>query len=225
MKTCFVCLRKSAWDFCCLVHFKFEQCLSFCFFSLFDPRMQLALRWRLNCSSCWCGWGERSYPVERHGHGRRKGGQGGLGALLDFENFNKKGCFLSFEREKPNFTTFGPRCKNFENIPWCPPPGKNLSDAHGHGDSPSRPFHWEVDTVQFSFLPLIAPDMEEAWPVRPLALSGIWSGWHWSAVSPTQHGSSFKSRCSHYSPVSVSATLPCVLLTTHQQSREFCMED
>ena len=52
--------------------------------------------------------------------GRRKGRQGGLGPL-DFENFTKKGCFLSFEWEKTNFTTFGPPWKNFGKIPWCPP--------------------------------------------------------------------------------------------------------
>jgi len=29
----------------------------------------------------------------------------------------KKGCFLSFEREKSNFTTFGPTWKNSGKIP------------------------------------------------------------------------------------------------------------
>jgi len=36
-------------------------------------------------------------------------GRGGREALdsLDFENFSKKGCFLSYEWEKANFATFG----------------------------------------------------------------------------------------------------------------------
>jgi len=34
---------------------------------------------------------------------------------LDFENFNKKGCFLDFEWEKTNFTTFGPLKKFWKN--------------------------------------------------------------------------------------------------------------
>ena len=35
--------------------------------------------------------------------------EAGLGGLapLDFKNFSKKGCFLSFEWEKTNYTTFG----------------------------------------------------------------------------------------------------------------------
>jgi len=35
-------------------------------------------------------------------HGRRKGGQGGLGPRRDFEILSKKGCFLSFEWKKTN---------------------------------------------------------------------------------------------------------------------------
>ena len=40
----------------------------------------------------------------------------GRGALAppDFESFSKKGCSLSFEWEKTNFTTFGPPWKNLE---------------------------------------------------------------------------------------------------------------
>jgi len=49
--------------------------------------------------------------------------------LLDLENFSKKRCFLSFEWEKTNFTTFGHPWKNFGKIPVCLP-GKNPSDAH-----------------------------------------------------------------------------------------------
>ena len=51
-----------------------------------------------------------------------EGGRGGL-APLDFENISKKGCFLSFELEKPNFTTFGPLEKLWKN-PLVPPPRK-----------------------------------------------------------------------------------------------------
>ena len=46
------------------------------------------------------------------------GGEGqGAGLPLDFEIFSKKGCSLSFEREKSNFTTFGPPWKNLEKMP------------------------------------------------------------------------------------------------------------
>jgi len=34
----------------------------------------------------------------------------------EFENFSKKRCFLNFECQKPNFTTFGPRGKTFGKI-------------------------------------------------------------------------------------------------------------
>jgi len=50
-------------------------------------------------------------------------------APLDFENFSKKGCFLNFEWEKPNFTTFAPPGKNLEKSP-CTSSGKNPFDAH-----------------------------------------------------------------------------------------------
>jgi len=54
-------------------------------------------------------------------HGRRK-----RGALApECRKFQQKGCFLSFEWEKTNFTTFG--------FPWKKPlylPGNNPSDAH-----------------------------------------------------------------------------------------------
>ena len=71
-------------------------------------------------------------------HGRRKGG--GL-APLDFEivHFSiaflaKKGRFLSFEKEKWNFTIFGPPWKYLHDYPQkkspLPPPWKNPSDAH-----------------------------------------------------------------------------------------------
>jgi len=48
-------------------------------------------------------------------------------ALVDFENFSKKGCFLSFEWEKTNFTTFDPPRKTGIIQQCCP--GKNPSDT------------------------------------------------------------------------------------------------
>jgi len=60
----------------------------------------------------------KSENREADEHGRRKGEAGGDLALpLDFEIFSKKGCFLSFEWEKSNFTTFGPALKNLGKIP------------------------------------------------------------------------------------------------------------
>jgi len=50
---------------------------------------------------------------------------------MDFENFNKKGCFLSFEREKTNFTTFCTPPAKFLKKSLSGPPGKNYSNAHG----------------------------------------------------------------------------------------------
>jgi len=46
-------------------------------------------------------------------------GRGGRGTLdpLDLENLSKTGCFLNFDWEKANFTTFGPPWKN----PSCTP--------------------------------------------------------------------------------------------------------
>ena len=44
----------------------------------------------------------------------------------------KKGCFLSFEWQKTNFTTFGQHLKNILKNPLGPPPGKNPSEAHAH---------------------------------------------------------------------------------------------
>jgi len=52
--------------------------------------------------------------------GVRRGG--GLGHPLDFEIFSKKGCFLSFERDKSNFTNLGSPWKNLGKIPQCPTP-------------------------------------------------------------------------------------------------------
>jgi len=51
-----------------------------------------------------CGVGVRSMGVGRGRPGRAL-------VPLDFEIFSKKGCFLSFEWEKSNFTTFGPPWK------------------------------------------------------------------------------------------------------------------
>jgi len=46
-----------------------------------------------------------------------RGGRGGQGRPLYFENLCRKDCFHNFEWDKTNFTTFVP-------------PGKNNSDAH-----------------------------------------------------------------------------------------------
>jgi len=48
---------------------------------------------------------------------------------LDFENFSKKGCFLSFEWEKTNLTTSVPPRKILEKA-LSGPPGRNSPDAH-----------------------------------------------------------------------------------------------
>ena len=54
-----------------------------------------------------------------------KGEQGGQGPLLDFEIFSKKGCFLSFEWEKTNFTSFSLSLEKFwKNHPVPPSPEK-----------------------------------------------------------------------------------------------------
>jgi len=47
-------------------------------------------------------------------------------SLLDFEFFSKKGYFLSFEREKTNFATFGPPRKILKKSPNAPPLEKTL---------------------------------------------------------------------------------------------------
>jgi len=53
-------------------------------------------------------------------------GKGGKEAKapLDLKNFRKKGCFLSVEWEKTNFTIFGPPWKKFGKNPCAPPPWK-----------------------------------------------------------------------------------------------------
>ena len=55
-------------------------------------------------------------------------GRGGAGEPfpLDFENFSKKNCFLSFEWEKTNFTTSSPPLKNFWTNPLVTPLEKIL---------------------------------------------------------------------------------------------------
>jgi len=54
----------------------------------------------------------------------------GQGLPLEFENSAKKGCFLSFQGEKTNFTTLISPTKILEKY-LSGPPGQNLSDAHG----------------------------------------------------------------------------------------------
>ena len=53
-------------------------------------------------------------------------GTGGT-SRLDFENFSKNDCFLSFESEKTNFTTFSPSLESFWKNPPVPPLEKILS--------------------------------------------------------------------------------------------------
>jgi len=50
-------------------------------------------------------------------------GRGDLGPL-DFENFGKKGCFLSFEWEKNKFHHFWPLLEKFGKNPLEAPPWK-----------------------------------------------------------------------------------------------------
>ena len=59
-------------------------------------------------------------------HGPRKGRPC---PTLDFEISEKIGCFLSFEWEKSNFTTFGHPLEKFRKSPLMPPPLEN-SDAY-----------------------------------------------------------------------------------------------
>jgi len=49
---------------------------------------------------------------------------------LDFENFSKNDCFLSFEWEKTKFATFDSPRKILEKSPSTPL--KNPSDGHVH---------------------------------------------------------------------------------------------
>jgi len=55
---------------------------------------------------------------------RRTEGQG----LSDFKNFTKKGCFLSFQREKTNFTPSSPLQKYWK-ISLVPPLEKMMSSV------------------------------------------------------------------------------------------------
>jgi len=58
-----------------------------------------------------------------------KGGQRGH-ALLDFKNFSKKDCFLSFEWEKKKFHHFWPTPEKKFKSTSGPFLEKNPSDAH-----------------------------------------------------------------------------------------------
>jgi len=49
-----------------------------------------------------------------------EGGCRGSLTPLDFENFSKKCCFLSFEWKKTNFTTFGSHVEDFWKNPSVP---------------------------------------------------------------------------------------------------------
>ena len=53
-------------------------------------------------------------------HGRREGGAGDLWTDLILEISSKRGCFLTFDGEKTNFTTFSPPRKILEKSPSSP---------------------------------------------------------------------------------------------------------
>jgi len=55
----------------------------------------------------------------------------GAGKGHEFENFSKKGCFLSFWVVKNKFHHFWSPEKDLEKS-TSDPPGKNFSDAHAH---------------------------------------------------------------------------------------------
>ena len=79
-------------------------------------------------------------------------GRGGRGAKppLDFENFSKKGCFLSFEWENQISPLLAPPCKNFGRIPWWPTPGKNPSDSHAHNTAVTKQWTTEWPYIAIS---------------------------------------------------------------------------
>jgi len=63
-------------------------------------------------------------------HGRRNGGPR---PPLDFEIISKKWLFFQFSRDKNQISPLlAPPGKKFGKIPYCPPPRKNPSDAHGY---------------------------------------------------------------------------------------------
>jgi len=62
------------------------------------------------------------------------------------ERFIKKVCFLSFEEEKQNFTTFSPCLKIVGNIQYWNPPVKDFFQPHGYSTYTQRR---AVDISQF----------------------------------------------------------------------------
>jgi len=62
----------------------------------------------------------------------------GVGCPLGFEKFQQKRCFLSFEREKTNFTTFAPLPEKVWKNPLVAPPANvcpmTMNTAFGIGD-------------------------------------------------------------------------------------------
>jgi len=82
-------------------------------------------------------------------HGRRKERAGGPRPPWILKILAKKGCFLSFEWEKTNFTTFASPWKNFGKIPWCPPLEKFLPTPMSAGTRPCnlKEFEWELRTA------------------------------------------------------------------------------
>jgi len=57
---------------------------------------------------------------------------------MDFEISIKKGCFLSFEWEKSNFTTFGSPMEKFRKNPLVPPLEKILPTLMLSGTRPNH---------------------------------------------------------------------------------------
>ena len=72
--------------------------------------------------------GSREWTSE----GRRPNPPGFYNFTFPDEIFIKKVCFLSFEEEKQNFTTFGPSLKNFWKHPVLESSWKTSFHPHGY---------------------------------------------------------------------------------------------
>jgi len=70
---------------------------------------------------------ETKCAANNHVHRNVKAGVFGHRRLL--KTSAKRGCFLSFECEKPNFTNFAPRLEIFRKTPLAAPHSKKTSDA------------------------------------------------------------------------------------------------
>ena len=82
--------------------------------------------------------------------------EGGEPRPLDFKMFSKKHCFLSFELEKTNFTTFGSSHRKFLEKTLVATTGKNPSDAH-EACYLLHIAHWCLWLIAHWCLRLIAP--------------------------------------------------------------------